>query len=112
MDDSIARRTQECITKSGLTQSDVASTIGLTPSQLSKSLGGTRQFSAVELAELATLLNVSMYWLVTGETDPMEYALAARHEFNPEEKRYLADGFEDDKQILDDIALVYRQAYC
>ena len=111
MENDIAKRAQECVAKSGLTQSDVASAIDLTSSQLSKSLGGTRQFSAVELAELASLMNVSMYWLVTGETDPMDYTLAARHDYDSEEKRYLAGGFEDDKQILDDVALIYRQAY-
>lgn len=112
MENGIEKRIQRRIAESGRTQADIASAIGLSPSQLSKSLGGTRKFSAVELAELASVLSVSMYWLVTGETDPMEYALAARHVFSSDERRYSADGWEDDKQLLNDIALVYRQAYC
>jgi len=112
METDIVERVQKCIAESGHTQAAVADAIGLSPSQLSKSLGGTRQFSAVEMAELASLLDVSMYWLVTGDIDPMEYTLAARHGFRAEKKRYSADGYEADKQILDDVALIYRQAYC
>lgn len=112
METGIGERIQECIARAGRTQADIASAIGLTSSQLSKSLNETRRFSAVELAELADVLNVSMYWLATGETDPMGYTLAARHGFNADDRCYAADGFEDDKQILDDVALIYRQAYC
>lgn len=108
---SFADRVRECIEITGRTQSDVAASVGLTASQLSKSLAGARQFSAVEVAQLAAALDVSMYWLVTGEEDPSGWRLAARHSFDSKTGRYRADVVGDDKAILQDVALLYRQAY-
>ena len=112
MENDIANRIRDCVAESGRTQASIAVAIGLSPSQLSKSLNGTRDFSAVELAELASVLNVSLYWLVMGEIDPMNVTLAARHRYASGKRRYSADGLGEDRHILDDIALIYRQAYC
>lgn len=110
MDTSISVRVRDRIQQSGMSQGQVAAALELSPSQLSKSLNGARQFSAVELAQLADLLQESMHWLVTGEEDPLAPRLVARHAFDHDRKAYTAEGLEKDRQLLADLALVYRQA--
>jgi hypothetical protein len=83
----------------------------MTEPQLSKSLAGSRKFSALELARIADYLKTSLYELVTGEPDPMAVTLAARHSFDGASRAYSADGFVEDQQTLQDIVLLYRQAY-
>lgn len=95
----------------GKSQAEIAAAIGLTPSKLSKSIHGTRQFSAVELARLSAELGVSMHWLVTGEADPSDYRMAARHAFDSGVRNYTAEHLEDDLQVLENVALVYRQGF-
>lgn len=107
----MVERIRECIESSGRTQADVAAHIEISESQLSKSLGGTRQFSAVEVALLADDLDVSMHWLVTGEEDPLSMRIAARHSFDSATGSYQATGLVADNQLLQDVALLYRQAY-
>ncbi len=111
MSTSMEDRVKECIEQSGQTRGAVAAAIGLTDSQLSKSLGGSRNFSAAELALLAAEFDVSMYWLATGEQDPNEYRLVARHTFDRERGTYEAGALAEDRQLLDDVALLYHQAY-
>ena len=108
---SLAERVRLCIDHAGRTQADVAAHVELSESQLSKSLGGTRKFSAVDVARLADDLQVSMHWLLTGEDDPMAMRLAARHSFDPSTGSYQAAGAVADEQVLQDVALLYRQAY-
>lgn len=69
-------RVRELIQTSGLSQGDFALRIGLSDSKLSKSLGGTRRFSSLDLARIAELCEVTVDWLITGEQPPL--ALAAR----------------------------------
>ena len=108
---SLAERVRLCIDNAGRTQADVAARVELSESKFSKSLGGTRQFSAVEVARLADDLDVSMYWLLTGEDDPVAMRIAARHSFDQSTGSYQATGAVADEQLLQDIALLYRQAY-
>lgn len=108
---TVAGRVRQRIEQAGRTQADVAIRVGLTDSQLSKSLGGSRQFSAVELANLAGELDLSMHWLLTGQEDPMALKIAARHSYDALTGSYQADGHADDEQLLRDVALLYRQAY-
>lgn len=110
MGTTVADRVRQRMEAQGRTQSDVARSVGLTDSQLSKSLSGMRQFSAVEMAELAGTLNASMHWLVTGEEDPLGWRLAARHTYDAGSGQYGADSFEHDRAVLQDVALLYRQA--
>ena len=107
----IGTRVRDCLSGCEMTHAQAAAKAGITPSQLSKSLAGVRHFSAVELADLANVLGVSLHWLVTGREDPAGYRVAARHRFDAETGRYLTLGTETDRQVLDDIALLYRQAY-
>jgi len=111
MTGTVADRVRERIAAAGRTQAEIAAGVGLTDSQLSKSLAGTRQFSAVEVARLASVLGASMHWLVTGEEDPLGWTLAARHSFDQGAGAYRAEFVGDDKAVLQDVALLYRQAY-
>lgn len=106
---TIAERAREAVEKDNRPQHEIADAIGLSASKLSKSLSGTRQFSAVEIAELAQTLEVSMGWLVTGEEDAP--AIAARHRYDSDSKTWSADDLAHDRQMLEDVALLYRQAY-
>lgn len=72
----ISERVLRLIEASGLSRGDFARRIGLDDSKLSKSLGGTRRFSSLDLARIATECEVSVDWLVTGEEPAL--ALAAR----------------------------------
>lgn len=69
-------RVRELIAKLGTSQADFASAVGLDPSKLSKSLGGARRFSSLDLARIAEHANVTVDWLLTGDESPV--ALAAR----------------------------------
>lgn len=106
---TIAERAREAVDKDERSQAEIADAIGLSDSKLSKSLSGTRQFSALEVAELADTLGVSMNWLVTGEADVP--AIAARHRYDVTSKEWSSDAMVNDRQILEAVALVYRQAY-
>jgi len=108
---TISDRVRQTLTSAELTQAALATRIGLSESKLSKSLGGTRQFSAVELANIAAALDVSLHWLLTGAQDPMAVRVAARHSFDGLSGSYLAEGSGADAQVLEDVALLYRQAY-
>ncbi|WP_217708307.1 helix-turn-helix domain-containing protein [Nonomuraea rhodomycinica] len=73
---SIADRVRQLIETSGLSQHVFGRRIGLDDSKLSKSLGGTRRFSSLDLARIADEFKVSVDWLITGEEPPL--AVAAR----------------------------------
>ena len=64
------------IEASGQSRGDFARRIGLDDSKLSKSLGGIRRFSSLDLARIAEECHVTVDWLVTGEEPPL--AMAAR----------------------------------
>jgi Zn-dependent peptidase ImmA (M78 family)/transcriptional regulator with XRE-family HTH domain len=72
----ISERVLRLIETSGLSRGDFARRIGLDDSKLSKSLSGTRRFSSLDLARIATEYEVSVDWLVTGEEPAL--AVAAR----------------------------------
>lgn len=73
---TVSDRVRELITRSGLTQREFAEHIGLDNSKLSKSLGGARRFSSLDLARMAEFYTVSVDWLLTGNEPAL--ALAAR----------------------------------
>jgi transcriptional regulator with XRE-family HTH domain len=93
------------------TQRELAKSIGMTPDALSRSLNGERKFSAGELAEIADLLGADVHWLITGEPAPYRVVLAARHDYDHATGVRDVPGREDDTHVLEDVALVYRQAY-
>lgn len=91
------------------THANVARAVGMKPDAFSRALNGHRGFSAVELAGLAEYLDVSMYWLATGEPDPNELRLVARHAFDHGSMTRSADWVALDR-VMDTVALAYRQA--
>jgi transcriptional regulator with XRE-family HTH domain len=90
---------------------DVAERIGMTPDAFSRALSGKRQFSSIELARVAELLDADLHWLITGQPDPNRVIVAARHDFDHATGKRTIPGRAHDEQALEDIALAYRQAY-
>lgn len=110
MDQEIARRVADSIPPT-TTHAHVAGQIGLSKEKLSKSLNGHRAFSSVELAQIAEVLGVDVHWLITGNPDPHRIVAAARHDFDHNTGTRSVPGRTNDQQVLDDIALAYRQAF-
>lgn len=73
---TVVDRVRELLLQSGLTQHEFAARIGLDDSKLSKSFAGIRRFSSTDLAYVAERFEVTVDWLVTGQSTPI--ALAAR----------------------------------
>lgn len=69
-------RVRDLIRDSGLTQHEFALRVGLDDPKLSKSLGGNRRFSSLDLARIAEQCGVTVDWLITGDRSPL--AVAAR----------------------------------
>lgn len=106
---TIGERIKEALAERGQTQGALAQAVGLSESAMSKALAGKRSLSSIEAALIAEHLGVTMHWLVTGEADPFEARLAARHSYDRPTGMYFCDPSAD-MQVLEDIALVYRQA--
>ena len=83
----------------------------MTEDAFSRALRDQRNFTAGELAGIADLLDVDLHWLITGEPDPWQMAVSARHTFLPETGARVLDDEAGDRRVLDDIALAYRQGY-
>ncbi len=66
MVDTLQDRVRLVVEASSATQREFARTVGLEPTKLSKSLNGSRRFTATELAAIATAADVSLMWLVDG----------------------------------------------
>ncbi|WP_042375941.1 helix-turn-helix domain-containing protein [Streptacidiphilus melanogenes] len=66
MDESVSGRVREVIRAAGMSQAAFAARAGITPDKLSKSLGGVRRFSSLDLALIAETAEVSVDWLLTG----------------------------------------------
>lgn len=90
---------------------EVAVCVGITPDAFSRALSGQRRFASVELARLSEITGADLHWLITGEKDPNRLIVAARHDFNHVTGKRTVPGREGDAQILEDIALAYRQGY-
>ena len=64
----LATRVRDAIRTAGINHREVARNIGIEPSQLSKSLAGTRKFRVEEISRIADLTNVTTDWLTAGRT--------------------------------------------
>lgn len=95
----------------GTPHRDIAIDVQMTPDAFSRSLSSKRQFSSIEIARLADRLRVDAYWLITGRPDPNRLSVAARHSFDFQTGERGVPGRQDDDQIIQDVALAYRQAY-
>lgn len=63
-DAEVPARVREVIAAAGVTQREFARRIVMDPSKLSRSLGGTRRFTAAELARIADTADVDAAWLL------------------------------------------------
>lgn len=93
----------------GQTHASIAESVGMTPDAFSRAVNGNRGFSAAELAALSEVLGTSMYWLATGERDPQEALIVARHEFDHGTLERRAD-WKELKATVDKVVLAYQQA--
>ncbi|MET7363919.1 TetR/AcrR family transcriptional regulator [Streptomyces sp. NPDC005562] len=62
--DDVSERVRKVIADAGVTQREFARRIVMDPSKLSRSLGGTRRFTAAELARVAAIGHVDAGWLL------------------------------------------------
>lgn len=71
-DPDVPTRVREVIAAAGVTQREFARRIVMDPSKLSRSLSGTRRFTAAELARIADAADVDAAWLLgtRGGADP------------------------------------------
>jgi len=76
--DDVRGRAREAIHRSGLSQRQFATRLGIDPSKLSKSLTGTRRFTARELAGIADETGVTVNWLLNGQDDAETVSVAPR----------------------------------
>ena len=108
----IGQRVRETFESSdhGLSQGRLAHQVDMAPDALSRALNGKRSFSAVELARLAEILDVDVYWLITGESDPKQALYAARHSYDFRTGQRDVPRASDNEATLSDIELAYRQA--
>lgn len=102
-------RVRERIRSLGILQKDVAHKVGMTEDAFSRALGGTRQFTLVEVAALSEFLNVSIKWLLTGERDSFEVKLSARHEWNAGRMQDVPHDWVSASSITNVIANLYSQ---
>ncbi|MDO9395064.1 MAG: XRE family transcriptional regulator [Herbiconiux sp.] len=111
MTDEIGPRIRESIAhrRPRAPEREVAAAVGMSADAFSRALNGRRAFAAGELARLADILEVSVYWLITGHPDPLELRIAARHVFNFDDRRHEEVDWGQVAQRLDDVALAYRQ---
>lgn len=90
-----------------LSQRRLAPEIGMTHDALSRAINGQRNFSALEIAQLADRLDVDTHWLITGTHDPFRVRLAARHTWG----QTSANQQEQDTAIVSKVVEVYRATY-
>ncbi|TGB13563.1 TetR/AcrR family transcriptional regulator [Streptomyces sp. MZ04] len=69
-DPEVADRVRKVIAGAGTTQREFARRIVMDPSKLSRSLGGTRRFTAAELARIADTGGVDAGWLLGAQIAP------------------------------------------
>lgn len=107
--EEIGRRVRESLGTQ--TQAGLAGLVGMTTDAMSRAVRGQRGFSSIELARIADVLDADIYWLITGEEDPMRVEIAARHNYDHDTGRHSNPGRSTDQQDLDAVTLAYRQAY-
>ncbi|NED83082.1 TetR family transcriptional regulator [Streptomyces sp. SID11233] len=62
--DEAAERVRQVIRNAGVSQREFARRMVIDPSKLSRSLGGTRRFTAAELARVADIAGIDVGWLL------------------------------------------------
>jgi Zn-dependent peptidase ImmA (M78 family) len=93
-------------------QRELAERTGMTPDAFSRALHGQRQFAAIEIALLAEEIGADVHWLITGQPDPNQLSVAARHYFDHTTGQRTIPGRARDEQVLADIALAAVMREC
>lgn len=107
----IGQRVRDALrARPNLNQTLLAARVDMTKDALSRALNGQRGFASIELADIARELGADLHHLITGEPDPSAVRFAARHTYDPVTSEYANHNQESDQDILDGIALAYRQA--
>lgn len=82
----------------------------MAPDALSRALSGKRGFASVELVKIADELHADIHELVTGEPNPHQVLVNARHDYNHSTASRSVPSFEDDKTVLEELCVAYAQA--
>ncbi|WP_115789974.1 helix-turn-helix domain-containing protein [Arthrobacter silvisoli] len=107
--ESVGDRVRAQIESLGMKQVDVAKSAGMTPDALSRALRDERQFKLVELASIADFVHASVHWLITGDRDPYELKLSARHDYDRNAQADVPHDWNHAARIAGDVALAYAQ---
>ncbi|WP_082479759.1 ImmA/IrrE family metallo-endopeptidase [Agreia sp. Leaf283] len=93
-----------------ITRKDFAGRVGMTPDALSRALSGKRGFASIELVRVAEELHADIHELITGERNPNQVFVNARHQYDHATTSRSVPTLEDDKAVLEDICVAYLQA--
>ncbi len=107
---TIGDRVRTAMQAVSLRQNQLAQRVGMTPDALSRALGGYRGFAALEIAEIARVVDADVHELITGERDPHRLVISARHDFDHDTGQRRVEGADGDRAVLEDIQLAYAQA--
>ncbi|WP_406013449.1 XRE family transcriptional regulator [Streptomyces sp. NBC_00984] len=77
MTEIVIDRVRRVMEVASVSQTAFAEAIGVTPDKLSKSLGGIRRFTSLDLARIAEFGSTTVDWLLTGR-EPLRPSFAAR----------------------------------
>ncbi|WP_216843631.1 ImmA/IrrE family metallo-endopeptidase [Phytoactinopolyspora alkaliphila] len=108
--DSVGERIRSRMTP-GLSQRQLAAQVGMTPDAMSRALSGQRGFASIELAKIADVIGEDVYWLITGQRDPLRVDVAARHAWDPMRSQRVNPGRENDEEIIRNVIRAYHQAH-
>ncbi|MGN6408451.1 MAG: helix-turn-helix domain-containing protein [Curtobacterium sp.] len=104
-----ARIRQRLVPSGFATQRQLAAAVGMKPDALSRALSGERGFSITELVAIGEALHVSVHWLATGDSDPRELSVAARHGYDHVQQARVQVDWSASRPVLENIAMAYEQ---
>lgn len=95
----------------GMSQRELANRVKMAPDALSRALNGQRGLSISELTAIGEELGANLHWLLTGDDDPHQVNVAARHGWDTRRRKRTNPGKTADEPILVEIAHAYRETY-
>jgi len=93
-----------------LTRKEFAGRVGMQPDALSRALSGKRGFASIELMKIADELGADIHELITGEPNPNQVFVNARHDYDHSTAIRSVPTFDDDRRTLEDVCVAYAQA--
>lgn len=104
-----AERVRDLLDRHQMRNHDLAARLGISDDKLSKSLRGNREFATGELADIADVFDVDIYWLISGEAHRRSPLLSHRHTYDHETGAHVAPTGPMATEI-DSLARAYTQA--